>query len=113
MSCNFAIPLLDIHLPTYSKPPLHSNALGVSHCRHVVVVSGACYEPLWKCDGGHLTLGGGSVSVDQVGVGWVCTIVNGAGVPWLIECALHKGAGYVGGLDINLNVSATCEEKIF
>ena len=60
-----------------------------------------------------MTLGGGSVPVDQVGVGWVCTIVNGTGVPWLKERALHKGAGYVGGLDTNHNVSATCEEKIF
>ena len=60
-----------------------------------------------------MTLGGGSVSVDQVGVGWVCTILNSAGIPQLKECALHKGAGYVGGLDMNLNVSATCKEKIF
>ena len=53
--------------------------------------------------------------MDQVGVGWVCTILNEAGVPWLFKYALHKGTWYVGGIDTNPEVKevfATCEEKI-
>ena len=63
-----------------------------AHYRHSVVVGGVPSKSLKECDGCHSTLGGGGVPVDQVDVGWVCTIVNGAGVPWL-KSALHKGIG--------------------
>ena len=66
-------------------------------------------------DGCHLTMGGGGVPVDQVGVGWVCTIVNGASVSWLKEYALHKDIGWITGIkfDIkNVNICATCGEKM-
>ena len=54
-----------------------------AHYRHNVVVGCVSSEPLRECDGGRSTLGEGCVPVDQVGVGWVCIIVNGAGVSWL------------------------------
>ena len=71
-------------LCTCFKASLHPHTLGATHCRHNVVVSGGFTEPLREGDGCHLTLGGGGVLVDQVGVRWVCTIVNGADVSWLI-----------------------------
>ena len=55
-----------------------------AHCRHNVVVGGVPSEPLRERDGSYSTLGGRSVPIDEVGVRWVCTIVNGAVVPWLI-----------------------------
>ena len=58
--------------------------MGVAFCRHNVVVGGVSSEPLREVDGRHPTLGGGGVPVDQVGVGWVCTIGNGAVIHWLI-----------------------------
>ena len=64
-----------------------------------------------KGDGGPSTRGGGAVTVDQVGVGWVCTIVNGASVPWLIECALHKRIGWIDWVDTNFKISV-CDFKI-
>ena len=51
------------------KSPLHHHTLGAAHCRHNVVVGGVCSELLREGDGCHLTQGGGSVPVDQVGVG--------------------------------------------
>ena len=69
-----------------------------AHCRHSVVVGGVSSEPLRERDGGHSTLGGGGVPVDQVGVGWVCTIVNSAGVLWL-KCALHKHIAWISGVN--------------
>ena len=77
-------------IPTYSKPPPYPHTLRTAHCRHNVVVGGVSSELLREGNGGHSTQCGGGVPVDQVSVGWVCTIVNGAGVPWLKECALHK-----------------------
>ena len=62
----------------------------LAFCRHNVVVGDVLSDLLREGNVGHLSLGGCGVTVVQVGVGWVCTIVNGAGVPWLIECALHK-----------------------
>jgi len=75
---------LEIYDCTCLESPLHPLTMRAAHCRHNVVVGGVSSEPLRECDGCHSTLGGGGVPVDQVGVGWVCTIVNGAGVPWLI-----------------------------
>ena len=62
-------------------------------------------KALREGDGCHLTLGGGGVLVDQVGVGWVCTIVNSAGVPWLIECAFYKHTSWINWVDTNFKVS--------
>ena len=53
------------------------------HHRHNVVVGGVSSEPLREGNDDHSTRGGGGVLVDQVGIGWVCTIVNGASVSWL------------------------------
>ena len=70
------------HAPTCPKSPLHPYTLGVVLCRHSVVVDCVCSEPLRQNDGDYLTQGGGDVPVHKVGVGWVRTIVNGAGVSW-------------------------------
>ena len=67
--------------PTCFKVPLHPHTLGIAYRRHNV--EGVSSEPLREGDGGHLTQGGGGVPVDQVGVGWVSTILNGAVVTWL------------------------------
>ena len=76
--------------PTWLKPPLHPHTTGVALCRYSVVVGGVSSESLRECDSGCSTIGVGGVPVDQIGVGWVCTIVNSAGVPWLENCTLHK-----------------------
>ena len=82
-----------------------------AHCRHNVVVGGVPSEPLRECDSSHSTLGGGGVPVDQVGVGWICTIVNSAGVPWL-KCALHKCIAWISGVNMSSkNRRATCEGR--
>ena len=77
-------------VPTWLESPPHSHTTGVALCRHNVVVSGVSSEPLREGDGGPLAQGVGGVPVDQVGIGRVCTIVNGAVVPWLENYALHK-----------------------
>ena len=82
-----------------------------AHYRHSVVVGGVPSKSLRECDGSHSTLGGGGVPVDQVGVGWVCTIVNGAGIPWLKNCALHIHISWICDINTNpkdVNVNATC-----
>ena len=98
------------HFRTCSKPSSHSHTLGATFCRCNIVVGSVFTEPLRECDGSLSTKGWGGVPVDQVGVGWVCTIVNGAGVPWLNKNALHKGTWQVGSVNMNckVNVSATC-----
>ena len=74
-------------------------------------VEGVSSEPLRECDSGLSTQGGGGVPVNQVGVGWVCTIVNGAGVPWL-KCALHKDITWISGVNMDSkNFGATCEGR--
>ena len=73
------------------KLPLHPYTLGGALCRHSVVVGGVSSQPLREADGGSSIQGGGGIPVDQVGVRWVRTIVNGAVVPWLKKCALYKG----------------------
>ena len=96
---------------TYLKSPLNPHTrCSVLH-RHDVVVGGVCSERLREGDGDHSTLGGGGVTVDQVGVGWVCTIVNSAGVPWLKNCALHIHISWISGVNMDskdVNVNATC-----
>ena len=90
--------------------PSYPHTLGAALCRHNVVVGGVSSEPLREGDGGHSTLGGGGVPVDQVGVGWVCTIVNGVGVPWLTYCAIHKDIVWISCINMNpKNVCTTCE----
>ena len=75
---------LEIYDSTCLEYPSYSLTMRAAHCRHNVVVGGVSSEPLRESDGCHSTLGGGGVPVDQVGVGWICTIVNGAGIPRLI-----------------------------
>ena len=85
--------------------------MGVALCRHSVVVGGISSEPLREGDGGHSILCRGGVPIDQVGVGWVCTIVNGVGVPWL-ECALHINIAWISGVNMDSkNICATCEGR--
>ena len=95
--------------------PLQPHTLRVALCRHNVVVDGIFSEPLREGDGRRSTLGGGSVPVDQVGVGWLCTIVNGAGVPWLKKCALHNDTCCVGSVDVNhkVNIPTTYGKRSF
>ena len=76
-------------LHTRSKSPPHPHTLGAAPCRHNVVVGDVSSEFLREGDDGRSTLGGRGVPVVQVGVGWVCTIVNGVVKPWL-KYALHK-----------------------
>ena len=76
---------------TCLKASSHLHTPGATPCRHNVVVGGVSSEFLREGDDGHLTQGGGSVPVVQVGVGLVHTILNGAGVSWLNGCALQKG----------------------
>jgi len=85
---------------------MHSLTLGTTVCRHNKVVSGTSLEVLGEGNDGHLTQGGGGISIDQVGVRWVCTIVNGAGIPWF-KRALHRCIGEV-NLHPKDNIHATC-----
>ena len=97
-------------LNTCLEPPTHPHTHGVAFHRYNIVVCYVSSEPLREGDGCHSTLGGGGVPVDQVGVGWVCTIVNGAGVPWL-KCALHKHSGWISCVNMyikNVNICDTC-----
>ena len=71
-------------ISTCLESPPFPHTMRAAHYRHNVVVGGVSSEPLRERDSSHSTLGGGGVPVDQVGVGWVCIIVNGAVVPWLI-----------------------------
>ena len=94
---------------TCLESPSYPLTLGAAHYRHSVVVGNVSYKTLRECDGGYSTLGGGGILVDQVGVGWVCTIVNGASVPWL-KWAL--GIGWIRSVNMNSkNFGATCEMK--
>ena len=98
---------------TCLESPSYPLTMRAAHYRHSVVVGGVPSEPLRESDGCQSTLGGSGVPIDEVGVGWVCTIVNGAGVPWLIECALHKHSGWISGVNIySKNTCATCERTI-
>ena len=98
---------------TCLKSPSYPHTLGVALCRYSVVVGGVSSESLREGDGGHSTLGGGGVPVDQVGVGWVCTIVNGAGVPWL-KCALYKHIAWFNTVNVDSkNICATCEVRAY
>ena len=96
-------------LSTCFKAPLHLHTLGAAHCRHNV--EGVSSEPLRECDSGLSTQGGGGVPVNQVGVGWVRTVVNGAGVPWLEKYALHKHIVWISCVDMyskDVNIYITC-----
>ena len=98
-------------LCTGLESPPFPHTLGAAQCRHNVVVGGVPSEPLRESDSSHSTLGGGGVPIDQVGVGWVCTILNGTGVPWL-KCALHKHIVWISRLNMNpKNTCTTCEVK--
>ena len=85
----FSLTCTKVCIHTRLKSPPHPHTVGAAPCRHNVVVGGVSSELLREGDDGHLTQGGGGVPVVQVGVGWVCTIVNGAVIPWL-KYALHK-----------------------
>ena len=53
---------------TCLKSPSYPHTLGAALCRHNIVVGGVSSEPLREGDGGHSTLGGGGVPVDQIGM---------------------------------------------
>ena len=57
------------YLHTCLESPPHPHTLGAAHCRHNVVVCGVSSELLRDGNGCNSTQGGGSVPVDQVGVG--------------------------------------------
>jgi len=84
-----------VYPPTCSECPTHSLTPQGIICRHNKVISGVPLDLLREGDGGHSTLGGGGITIDQVGVRWISTIVNGAGVPWL-KHALHVCTCWVG-----------------
>ena len=86
---------------TCSKPSTDPHTLGAAHCSDNVVVGSVSSELLREDNSSDSILGGGSVPVVQVGVEWVCTIVNDAVVDWLNKCALKKGSQLVGDIDKN------------
>lgn len=100
-----------IQVPTRSESPTDSFTLGGSHSRHNVVVCGSFLKVPREGDGDGLSLCcRGGITVDQVGIKWVCTIVNGAAVPWL-KCAHNKCICYVGWVNIHCkSITATCGE---
>ena len=103
-----------MHPCTCSESLLHPHTLCTAHYQHNVVVVIVFVKLFRESNVGHLTLGGGGVPVDQVGVGWVCTIFNGAVVPWLKEYALHNCIGWITGININIkgvNICATSGKK--
>ena len=69
-------------------------------------------EVLGEGNGGYLTQSGGGVAVDQVGVRWICTIVNSA-VVIRFKCALYKYICCVGQVNIHPkeSIPATCGES--
>ena len=79
-------------IPTCPKAPPYPHTLRVTFCRYNVVVGGVSSQFLREDNGGYSTQCEGGVPVDQVGIGWVCTIVNSAVVFSLKKCALHKCA---------------------
>ena len=87
----FSLTYTKSYIHTCLKLPLHLHTLRAVLCRHNVIVGGVSSEFLRESDGGHSTLGGGGIPVDQVGEGWVCTIVNGTGISWLNKYTLDKG----------------------
>ena len=89
MDLYFSLTCTKVCLHTRLKSPPHPHTVGAAPCRHNVVVGGVSSELLRESDGGPSTQGGGGVPVVQLGVGWVCAIVNGAVKPWL-KYALHK-----------------------
>ena len=92
-------------IPTCSKTPPNPHTQRVSFCRHNVVVGTVSYEPLRESDVSLSTWDIGGVPVDQVGIGLVRTIVNGAGVLSLKECALHNCGHWVSGVNTNHKVT--------
>ena len=69
-----------MYLRTCSESALHPYTLEVTHCRYDIVISSISFEFLGKGDSCQMIYGGGVVSAVQVGVGWICTIVNSADV---------------------------------
>ena len=96
------------HIPTCSKSSSHPHTLGATHCRDNVVVIGVCHDPLRENDGGHLTMCEGGVTSSEVSIRWVCTICNGAGVPWLKKCTLHKYVAWISGVNIDIKMVSIC-----
>ena len=76
--------------PTWSKSPSYPHTQRVTLCRHNVVVGSISSELLGEGDGALSTWDIGGVPI--VGVGLVCTIVNGTDVFFLRKCAFHNGA---------------------
>ena len=69
-------------------------------------------EILGEGNCGHLTQGGGGVTVDKVGVRWVCTIDNGARVPWEHKPTDHKCIFCVGSVNVyNEHICIACEKE--
>ena len=98
---------------TCSKCSPQPHTLRAALCRHSEVVSGFCLEATGKGDGGHSIQGRGGVSGGQVGVRWICAIVNSAGVPWL-KHTVHKYACCVVGVNTHtkINVCSACRQRI-
>ena len=91
--------------------PMYPHTEGVAFHRYNIVVCYISSELLWKGDGSCSQEGGGSVPVDKVGVGWVYTIVNGAGIPWLEKCALHNHSGCISHVNMyikDVSIYAAC-----
>ena len=85
-----------VYPPTCSECPTHSFTIGATICSHNEVVGGVHIDLVREGDGScGAVWSGRCVPGGQVVVRCICTVVNGAVVPWL-ECALHKYNFYVG-----------------
>ena len=89
--------------PTWSKTPSYPHTQRVTLCRHNVVVGGVSSELLGEGDGALSTWDIGGVPI--VGVGLVCTIVNGTDVFFLRKSAFHNCAYWVSGVNTNHKVT--------
>ena len=97
---------------TCSKCSSNPHTLRVALSRHNEVVDGVSLEVLGEGYGGRSIQGGGGITVDQVGVRWICTIVNSAGVPWL-KHTVHKYTCWVPGVNTHTKiVCATCGQRL-
>jgi len=104
--------ILCIHTPTCSESPTHSLTSRTTLCRHNEVVGGVSLKVLGEGNGGVFIFGGGSVTIDQVGVRRVFTIDNGARVPWEHKPTLHKCFFCVSSVNVyNEHICITCEKE--
>ena len=93
---------------TSSESSSHLHTLGTALCRHNVVVVSVSFELLSEGDGDILIHCIQGVLISQVGVGWVCTILNSAVIPSHKKCTLHNCITRIRGVNTNLKNVHIC-----